>query len=159
MWSYKLIFSVAKYCLARAAELSADLMLWTDQPHMKAAVSAAATATYMEEQYLIMDQVLHMQIPSDNVPFNELPDMKAAEITAAGKEALLSKKFDMIRINYANPDMVRTPILICTRVDMTRVDMSLGSCFSHQHAPLRQRGRIIVCGRCHWWATPATWRQ
>jgi Metalloenzyme superfamily len=49
-----------------------------------------------------------LQIPSDNVPFNELPDMKAAEITAAGKEALVSKKFDMVRINYANPDMVRT---------------------------------------------------
>ena len=48
-----------------------------------------------------------MQIPSDNVPFNELPDMKAAEITAAGKEALVSKRFDMVRINYANPDMVR----------------------------------------------------
>ena len=47
-----------------------------------------------------------LQIPSDNVPFNELPDMKAAEITAAGKEALLSKRFDMVRINYANPDMV-----------------------------------------------------
>jgi 2,3-bisphosphoglycerate-independent phosphoglycerate mutase len=41
------------------------------------------------------------------VPFNELPDMKAAEITAAGKEALVSKRFDMVRINYANPDMVR----------------------------------------------------
>lgn len=38
--------------------------------------------------------------------------MKAAEITAAGKEALLSRKFDMVRINYANPDMVR--ILLCT---------------------------------------------
>ena len=46
------------------------------------------------------------QIPSDNVPFNELPDMKATEITAAGREALLSRKFDMVRINYANPDMV-----------------------------------------------------
>ena len=52
------------------------------------------------------------QIPSDNVPFNELPDMKAAEITAAGKEALKSKKFDMIRINYANPDMVRQSTVV-----------------------------------------------
>lgn len=48
------------------------------------------------------------QIPSDNCPFNEKPDMKAAEITAAGHEALRSKKFGMIRINYANPDMVRS---------------------------------------------------
>lgn len=46
------------------------------------------------------------QIPSDNCPFNELPDMKAAEITEAGKEALRSQKFDMVRMNYANPDMV-----------------------------------------------------
>ena len=40
------------------------------------------------------------------MPFYELPDMKAAEITAAGKEALVSRRFDMVRINYANPDMV-----------------------------------------------------
>ena len=30
------------------------------------------------------------QIPSDTVPFNELPDMKAREICEAGKEALRS---------------------------------------------------------------------
>ena len=35
--------------------------------------------------------------------------MKAAEITEAGKEALLSRKFDMVRMNYANPDMVLPP--------------------------------------------------
>jgi hypothetical protein len=48
----------------------------------------------------------YVEIPSDAVPFNEAPDMKAREITEAGKEAILSKKFKMIRINYANPDMV-----------------------------------------------------
>ncbi len=48
-----------------------------------------------------------MQIPSDSCPFNEAPDMKAFEITEAGKEALLSKRFQMVRVNYANPDMVR----------------------------------------------------
>ena len=41
------------------------------------------------------------------MPFNELPDMKAAEITEAGKEALLSGRYKMVRVNYANPDMVR----------------------------------------------------
>ena len=35
--------------------------------------------------------------------------MKAFEITEAGKEALLSRKFQMVRVNYANPDMVRCP--------------------------------------------------
>ena len=37
------------------------------------------------------------------VPFNEAPDMKAREITEAGKEALHSGRFQMVRVNYANP--------------------------------------------------------
>jgi 2,3-bisphosphoglycerate-independent phosphoglycerate mutase len=48
----------------------------------------------------------YLEIPSDTVPFNEKPDMKAREITAAAKEALRSGKFDQVRINFANPDMV-----------------------------------------------------
>ena len=47
-----------------------------------------------------------VEIPSDNCQFNEKPDMKAREITAAGKEALLSEKFQMVRINYANPGVL-----------------------------------------------------
>jgi hypothetical protein len=46
------------------------------------------------------------QIPSDNVPFNQAPDMKAREITGAAMEALKIGKYSMIRVNYANPDMV-----------------------------------------------------
>ena len=45
----------------------------------------------------------YVEIPSDLVPFNEAPAMKAREITEAGKEALLSGKYDMVRVNYANP--------------------------------------------------------
>lgn len=37
------------------------------------------------------------------VPFNEAPDMKAREITEAGKEALRSGRFKMVRVNFANP--------------------------------------------------------
>ena len=48
----------------------------------------------------------YVEIPSDTVPFNELPDMKAREICEAGKEAMRSGKYDQIRINFANPDMV-----------------------------------------------------
>lgn len=47
-----------------------------------------------------------MQIESDKVIFNEKPEMKAREITEAAKEALISGKFDMVRVNFANPDMV-----------------------------------------------------
>jgi len=48
----------------------------------------------------------YVEITSDNVPFNTTPAMKAPEITAAGIEALRSRKFDVVRVNYANPDMV-----------------------------------------------------
>jgi hypothetical protein len=48
----------------------------------------------------------YVEIPSDTVPFNEAPDMKAREICEAGKEALRSGKYDQVRINFANPDMV-----------------------------------------------------
>ena len=57
----------------------------------------------------------YVEIPSDAVPFNEAPDMKAREITEAGKEALLSKKYKVVRINYANPDMVRSFFLVLWR--------------------------------------------
>ena len=46
-----------------------------------------------------------VEIPSDNCQFNEKPHMKAREITSAGKEALTSGKFQMVRVNYANPGM------------------------------------------------------
>lgn len=48
----------------------------------------------------------YLEIPSDKVPFNQLPRMKAPEICEAGKEALRSGKYKMVRLNFANPDMV-----------------------------------------------------
>lgn len=48
----------------------------------------------------------YVEIPSDTCPFNEAPLMKAREITDAGIAALRSGRYNMIRINYANPDMV-----------------------------------------------------
>lgn len=50
-------------------------------------------------------EVYH-EIPSDNIKFNEAPHMKAAEIAKAAQEALLSGKFDYVRVNFANGDMV-----------------------------------------------------
>eukprot|EP01024_Parvocaulis_polyphysoides_P033640 TRINITY_DN2987_c0_g2_i2.p1 TRINITY_DN2987_c0_g2~~TRINITY_DN2987_c0_g2_i2.p1 ORF type:complete len:454 (-),score=91.43 TRINITY_DN2987_c0_g2_i2:285-1646(-) len=49
----------------------------------------------------------YIEIPSDSgITFDKKPEMKAREITEAAKEAILSNKYKMIRINYANPDMV-----------------------------------------------------
>ena len=38
--------------------------------------------------------------------FNKKPEMKAFEICESAKEALKSGKYKMVRINFANPDMV-----------------------------------------------------
>lgn len=65
----------------------------------------------------------YVEIPSDTVPFNEIPAMKAREICEAGKEALRSGKFDQVRINFANPDMVghtgdlAATVSCCTLID------------------------------------------
>lgn len=65
----------------------------------------------------------YLEIPSDCVPFNQAPEMKAREICEAGKEALKSGKFDQVRINFANPDMVghtgdlAATVKACTLVD------------------------------------------
>ncbi|CAI5945149.1 unnamed protein product [Closterium sp. NIES-64] len=48
----------------------------------------------------------YYEVPSDNCPFNEKPKMKAREIAAACKDAILSGKYDYIRLNLANGDMV-----------------------------------------------------
>lgn len=48
----------------------------------------------------------YVEIPSDKIQFNEKPEMKAKEITAVSIEALKSGKYKMVRVNYANPDMV-----------------------------------------------------
>ena len=87
-----------------------------------------------------------MEIPSDNVPFNTTPAMKAPEITAAGIEALRSKRYDVrpcarardrappyapaaqvVRVNYANPDMVgHTGDLEATKKACEVVDAQVG---------------------------------
>jgi 2,3-bisphosphoglycerate-independent phosphoglycerate mutase len=45
-------------------------------------------------------------IESDKVIFDEKPDMKAKEIKESSLAAIKSGKYDYIRVNFANPDMV-----------------------------------------------------
>eukprot|EP00798_Chlamydomonas_sp_ICE-L_P003889 gene3889-13955_t len=56
--------------------------------------------------YFNADLETYVEIPSDKIMFNEKPEMKALEISEASKEALKSGKFKMVRVNFANPDMV-----------------------------------------------------
>ena len=48
----------------------------------------------------------YVEIPSDRVAFEERPWMQAAQITDATVDALASGQHDLLRINYANGDMV-----------------------------------------------------
>ena len=48
----------------------------------------------------------YIEIPSDNVPFDEAPTMKAQEITDATINLLRSGNYRYGRVNYANGDMV-----------------------------------------------------
>lgn len=69
----------------------------------------------------------YVEIPSDNLPFNEAPLMKAREICEAGKEALRSGKYKMVRVNFANPDMVgHTGDLMATKVACEITDKCVG---------------------------------
>ncbi|KAL6902021.1 hypothetical protein ACP4OV_004897 [Aristida adscensionis] len=47
------------------------------------------------------------EIPSDiGIPFNVQPKMKALEIAEKARDAILSRKFDQVRVNIPNGDMV-----------------------------------------------------
>lgn len=52
------------------------------------------------------DLETYIQVPSDNVPFEQRPWMKAAEITDATLSAIHDHTFQFGRINLANGDMV-----------------------------------------------------
>jgi len=69
----------------------------------------------------------YVEVPSDNRMFDEAPWMKAAEIADAVIEALESKSYDHIRLNFANGDMVgHTGNLEATRIAVEAVDLQLG---------------------------------
>ena len=55
-----------------------------------------------------VDEALEVyeEIPSDVIPFEQAPAMKSAEITEKMVEAMASKKFDFLRCNFPNGDMV-----------------------------------------------------
>ncbi len=68
----------------------------------------------------------YVEIPSDRVPFDQRPWMKAAEITDSTIEALASGKHRFLRINYANGDMVgHTGDLEATINAVQAVDLGL----------------------------------
>ncbi len=66
------------------------------------------------------------EIPSDKVSFDERPWMKAAEVTDDVILAMQSGKYDFIRCNYPNGDMVgHTGSLDATIIGVEAVDLGL----------------------------------
>ncbi len=68
----------------------------------------------------------YVEIPSDVVPFEQRPWMKCAEITDALLEALRSGKYDCLRVNFPNGDMVgHTGNYEATRCGLEGMDLQL----------------------------------
>ncbi|KAG5465999.1 hypothetical protein CUR178_00716 [Leishmania enriettii] len=72
------------------------------------------------------DHETFKEVLSDRIQFNQRPEMKCAEITEAAIEALKSGKYDVVRVNFPNGDMVgHTGDLKATVVSVESVDKSL----------------------------------
>jgi 2,3-bisphosphoglycerate-independent phosphoglycerate mutase len=69
----------------------------------------------------------YQEIPSDRVSFDKAPAMKAMEIAEVAAQALRSGRYDLVRLNIANGDMVgHTGKLEATIESMEVVDRALG---------------------------------
>ena len=68
----------------------------------------------------------YLEIPSDVIPFEQAPAMKCREVTAALVEAMASKKFQFLRCNYPNGDMVgHTGVMDAVVTSMEALDECL----------------------------------
>ncbi len=68
----------------------------------------------------------YLEIPSDVIPFEQAPAMKCKEVTAAMIEAMESQKFQFLRCNYPNGDMVgHTGVMEAVVTSMEALDECL----------------------------------
>ena len=84
----------------------------------------------------------YIEIPSDRVPFEQRPWMKAAEITDRVAEAIRDNAYRFIRLNYANGDMVgHTGVLQAVEIAVESVDLCIGRV---REAVAEARGILVV---------------
>ena len=68
----------------------------------------------------------YAEVPSDVIPFEQAPAMKSVEITDLLVEAMASGKYQFLRCNYPNGDMVgHTGVLSAVITAMEAVDAAL----------------------------------
>ena len=88
----------------------------------------------------------YVEIPSDIVPFEQRPWMKAAEITDRVVQEIASGRFDFIRLNFPNGDMVgHTGVYQAARIAVETVDLCLGRIM----AAVRDAGGILLVTADH----------
>jgi len=88
----------------------------------------------------------YIEIKSDMIPFEQRPWMKAAEITDVVVEAMRSNRFDFIRLNYPNGDMVgHTGDCLAVEISVEAVDLALGRLLD----AARKAGAILVVSADH----------
>jgi 2,3-bisphosphoglycerate-independent phosphoglycerate mutase len=88
----------------------------------------------------------YVEIPSDRVPFEERPWMKAAEITDHVVAAIGSGKYRFIRVNFPNGDMVgHTGVFPAVKIAVETVDLCLGRLLP----AIRKAGGILVVSADH----------
>jgi 2,3-bisphosphoglycerate-independent phosphoglycerate mutase len=72
------------------------------------------------------DKETYVEIPSNPPPFEDRPEMKAYEVAGAVADALRSGRYDIVRVNLANGDMVgHTGNLAATIASCTAADHAL----------------------------------
>lgn len=86
------------------------------------------------------------EVPSDRVSFDERPWMKAAEVTDKLIAALKSGKYDFLRANYPNGDMVgHTGSFNATRIAVEAVDL----CLARVIKAVDETGAILIVTADH----------
>lgn len=69
----------------------------------------------------------YVEIPSDRVPFEQRPWMKAADITDRAVADILGNRYRFIRLNFPNGDMVgHTGVYPAAQIAVETVDICLG---------------------------------
>ncbi|HEY9055033.1 MAG TPA: 2,3-bisphosphoglycerate-independent phosphoglycerate mutase, partial [Rectinemataceae bacterium] len=88
----------------------------------------------------------YVEIPSDRVPFEQRPWMKCAEIADRVIEAIASGKYDFIRLNFPNGDMVgHTGVFQAVVCSMESMDLQIG----RLKAAIEAAGGIMVLSADH----------
>jgi len=88
----------------------------------------------------------YVEVPSDLVPFEERPWMKAAEITDRVVEAIETAEYKFIRLNYANGDMVgHTGVTAAVEIAVETVDL----CMARLVRAIKKAGGILIVTADH----------